>query len=246
MNRRSLIIAVRCGLLAMPIAATSGDDRPLPRPGLWQDTGTATHYDARGRVVTIDGVTVRHTSGRHCMSAREAADFYANPLPTCRFDLRQEGAGVSRATAVCAASGMRFDVVNRVTSGTIDMRSIQTGQDGSRVESASHSIRVGDCATAAASVPADGNTPRPLAPPATWFHAEDYPAAAARAHAGGRVSWEVDVDDSGVVTGCRIAASSGNAGLDAVTCSILRQRGRFMPGRPGTYRDRTSWFAAPR
>ena len=180
------------------------------------------------------------------MSARASADFYANPLPTCRFDLRRESADTYRAVAVCPASGMRFDVLRHVTPDAIDTRSVQTGSDGTRVESASRSVRIGECPPAAAPVARNESAPRPIAPPTTWFSADDYPAAALRAHAGGRVGWEVDVDGGGMITACRIVASSGNAALNAATCAILSQRGRFEPDRPGAYGNHTSWVAPPR
>lgn len=246
MNRHLIRVVLRCGPVIFVTGAASGDVPPHPSPGLWQETGATTHYDPAGRPVAFDGSIVRRTSGRHCMSGREAASFYANPLPTCRFDLRREGKDTSQATILCPASGIRFDVANRITPNMIDTHSVQRGPDGARVESMSHSVRVGECSSTAAPVLADRGTPRPLAPPSTWFHPEDYPAAAARAHAGGRVGWEIDVDGSGGVTACRIVASSGSAELDAATCGILRLRGRFQAGRPGTYGDHTGWFAPPR
>ena len=168
MSGRVFMIAFRYGLLAIPIAANTGDDRPLPRPGLWQDSSTVTHYDPAGRPVAIDGAAVRRPSERHCLTAREIGGFYANPLPTCRFDLRREGTDTYRAIAACPASGMRFDVVRHVTPDAIDTRSVQPGRNGARVVSTSRSMRIGECEPTTASDRPDDDAPRPMTPPATW------------------------------------------------------------------------------
>lgn len=246
MNRYFFGVVIRWGLLAVPIAAASDDERPLPRPGLWEETGTATHYDRAGRPVVIDGVIIRRRSERHCMSASEVANFYVNPLPTCQFNLKREGPGTYRAIAACPASGVRFNVVRHVTLDAIDTRSVQTGADGARVESVSHSVRIGECVATIRQAQPDPNAPRPIVPPATWFQAEDYPAAALRSRVGGRVGWEVDVDGGGGVTACRVVTSSNNATLDAATCAVLRQRGAFQSGHAGVYGSHTSWLPPPK
>ena len=57
----------------------------------------------------------------------------------------------------------------------------------------------------------------------------DYPRAAAGAQ--GVVQTQLTVGASGVVTGCRVTRSSGNAVLDATTCRLIRERFRFTPAR---------------
>ncbi|MGN6817811.1 MAG: energy transducer TonB [Sphingomonas sp.] len=67
----------------------------------------------------------------------------------------------------------------------------------------------------------------PKGNPGYWFTNDDYPADAKRAGAQGTVSIVLSVDASGIVTGCRVATSSGNASLDAATCTLATRRGRF-------------------
>lgn len=59
----------------------------------------------------------------------------------------------------------------------------------------------------------------------------DYPAAARRDRAQGRVGFALAIDANGRVNGCRITASSGSGALDSTTCRILRSRARYAPAR---------------
>lgn len=60
---------------------------------------------------------------------------------------------------------------------------------------------------------------------------EDYPAAAIRDGAEGRVQATLLVSREGRVTGCAVTVSSGSPLLDATTCRILVARARFSPAR---------------
>lgn len=64
-----------------------------------------------------------------------------------------------------------------------------------------------------------------------WVHPDDYPPASMRAGEEGRVSVQLDVDASGMVTGCHVTNSSSHPLLDARTCTILTQRAHFRPAR---------------
>jgi TonB family protein len=69
----------------------------------------------------------------------------------------------------------------------------------------------------------------------------DYPDAAIRAGAQGRVAFALDVAVDGHVTACAIVASSGSPILDQTTCQIMIYRAQFVPahdakGRPTTDR----------
>ncbi|MDB5679456.1 TonB family protein [Sphingomonas bacterium] len=68
----------------------------------------------------------------------------------------------------------------------------------------------------------------PKGNPGGWFTDEDFPAAAKRANASGRVAVLLNIDTSGRVAGCRVTASSGNSDLDNTTCSLATRRGRFI------------------
>ncbi|HEY0411628.1 MAG TPA: energy transducer TonB [Allosphingosinicella sp.] len=84
--------------------------------------------------------------------------------------------------------------------------------------------------------------------PQSWVTNEDYPLEAMRAAESGTVSFRLDVDAAGAVTGCTVTASSGSARLDQATCDILTARARFAPardtqGRPiaSTWSSRFRW-----
>jgi protein TonB len=66
---------------------------------------------------------------------------------------------------------------------------------------------------------------------------EDYFRAARRRGFSGTVSVRFTVTPAGLVTGCRVTRSSGDAAIDATTCRLVEQRFRYRPatdveGRP--------------
>lgn len=76
----------------------------------------------------------------------------------------------------------------------------------------------------------------------------DYPAAALRARAQGTVTVQYRVSAEGVVHGCAVVGSSGDATLDSTTCSLIERRFRFSPARdsggnptPETRTQRVRW-----
>lgn len=88
----------------------------------------------------------------------------------------------------------------------------------------------------------------PTENPGGWIRPDDYPAAARVAHAGGLVEFTLNLSDTGVVTGCTIRQSSGNADLDMATCELMRTRGHFAAalnaaGKPvaGTWSKKVKW-----
>jgi len=70
-----------------------------------------------------------------------------------------------------------------------------------------------------------------LTPPGSLVTANDYPAAAIRAEAEGRVEVRLFVSPAGRVQRCAVLASSGSALLDETTCRLLQERARFTPAR---------------
>jgi protein TonB len=72
---------------------------------------------------------------------------------------------------------------------------------------------------------------QPAGDPAKWVTAADYPDAAVADRASGLVSFRLEVDDAGLVSGCKVTKGSGSEALDKATCSLLRRRARFLPGR---------------
>jgi protein TonB len=61
------------------------------------------------------------------------------------------------------------------------------------------------------------------------FYGDDYPAAALREGAQGRVSMAIGIDATGRVNACRVLVSSGSRALDGATCRIVRSRARYLP-----------------
>jgi protein TonB len=62
------------------------------------------------------------------------------------------------------------------------------------------------------------------------FSADSYPAEAIKREEQGRVVAKLFVGANGVVTECRVAASSGSRALDKTTCRYGRKT-RFAPAR---------------
>jgi TonB family protein len=70
----------------------------------------------------------------------------------------------------------------------------------------------------------------------------DYPAAALAARAQGTTIADVDIDQGGRVTACRIAQSAGHAALDQRTCQLLSDRFRFERAAATSHRQmRIAW-----
>ena len=83
---------------------------------------------------------------------------------------------------------------------------------------------------------------------ASYFSADDYPAAALRDGAQGRVAVSLEVGPDGRVTNCVVTQSSGSAALDSTTCRIIRSRARYTPARdaqgqavPGNHEATITW-----
>lgn len=82
----------------------------------------------------------------------------------------------------------------------------------------------------------------------SYFSTDDYPAAALRAEAEGTTGFTLSIGPDGRVANCTVTRPSGNAGLDAATCRILRSRARYTPARDqsgnptsGTDRGSVTW-----
>ena len=76
------------------------------------------------------------------------------------------------------------------------------------------------------------------------------PADRPQASFNGTTRFEVGIGPDGSVTDCTVRASSGSAPLDEAACRIVRERGRFAPGRdesgrmvPDILRGHIGWAA---
>lgn len=83
----------------------------------------------------------------------------------------------------------------------------------------------------------------PKSDPRTWFSTDDYPPALRASDKEGAVEVELEVDEQGVPIACRITASSGEAELDSLTCTIFVKRARFVPARGEGGRPQKSKYA---
>ncbi len=70
--------------------------------------------------------------------------------------------------------------------------------------------------------------------PGQFFGRDNYPPAALRAGAQGRVRATLTVGTDGRVSNCNVTSSSGNSDLDSTTCRIARSRVRFTPAKDQT------------
>ena len=76
----------------------------------------------------------------------------------------------------------------------------------------------------------------------------DYPPGALARHEEGTSKFRVTVDTNGRARDCVITQSSGSSDLDAATCRMILERGRWKPatdadGRPieSTYSSQVRW-----
>lgn len=85
---------------------------------------------------------------------------------------------------------------------------------------------------------------QPIGDPSLWVSAADYPEAAKAEKASGLVSFVLEIDEAGSVSGCRVLNGSGSKALDKGTCSLMRRRARFMSDSNGDEATRGSWAGA--
>lgn len=81
--------------------------------------------------------------------------------------------------------------------------------------------------------------------PGQFFGADNYPPAAIRAGAQGRVVASLTVGADGRVSACTVTSSSGNSDLDSTTCRIARSRVRFTPARDDSGAPMQSTYTLP-
>ncbi|WP_421852856.1 energy transducer TonB [Novosphingobium sp.] len=88
----------------------------------------------------------------------------------------------------------------------------------------------------------------PQSDPKTWITADDYPETLLTSDKEGALAVALEIDEKGQPFACKVVETSGEADLDATTCSLLTKRARFSPardkaGRPikSTYTQSVSW-----
>ena len=117
--------------------------------------------------------------------------------------------------------------------------------DAMRIQSLAVASLILSAVPAAAADPVD---PKPLGNPGDWVTSNDYPLAALRADVEGVVRFVLGISPEGGVTDCTVQESSGDAGLDSITCELLRARAKFSPAAdaagkptPGTWKSAVRW-----
>ena len=81
--------------------------------------------------------------------------------------------------------------------------------------------------------------------PGQFFGTDNYPPAAIRAGAQGRVIARLSVGTDGRVTDCSVSSSSGNDDLDSTTCRIAKSRVRFSPAKDDSGNPIASTYTLP-
>lgn len=81
--------------------------------------------------------------------------------------------------------------------------------------------------------------------PGQFFGADNYPPAAQRAEAQGRVVASLTVGTDGRVSDCQVTTSSGNNDLDTTTCRIAKSRVRFTPAKDESGNPISSRYTLP-
>lgn len=76
--------------------------------------------------------------------------------------------------------------------------------------------------------------PKPLKPIAQLVSDTDFPAQAASENKGGSTGVSLLIDEKDTLRDCLVEAHSGVASIDAQTCLILMQRGKFASARDQT------------
>ena len=75
------------------------------------------------------------------------------------------------------------------------------------------------------------------------FDSDDYPAISILKDQGGSVGFVLLIDEQGKVADCTVTETSGLAALDAQSCAIVKERGKFRPavGLDGRA-SKSAWF----
>jgi TonB family protein len=71
----------------------------------------------------------------------------------------------------------------------------------------------------------------PITDPASWLGPDDYPKSSIASDSEGRIIVTIHVDEKGRPSSCSVTSSSGDSGLDSLTCSLLIRRARFVPAK---------------
>ena len=92
--------------------------------------------------------------------------------------------------------------------------------------------------------------PLPFGSPGNWLRSSDYPRSALAQGISGLIQFRLDIDESGLVSGCNILSRTGPDEFAAQTCKNIQRRARFHPaidaqGKPvkSFYINAVRWLA---
>lgn len=89
------------------------------------------------------------------------------------------------------------------------------------------------------------NLKRPALPasdPNEWFRTADYPSDAEGMGQNGFVTFRLDVEDTGAVSGCRILYRTNPDKFADLTCAILRKRAKMVPAEDANGKSVRSFY----
>lgn len=84
--------------------------------------------------------------------------------------------------------------------------------------------------------------PQPTASPAGWITSGDYPKSALKKGQSGLVQFRLDIDERGVVKGCRVLRRYKDDPFADLTCQRISQRAHFKPALDASSRPVRSYY----
>lgn len=85
--------------------------------------------------------------------------------------------------------------------------------------------------------------PQPLTPPGLWVRSEDYPRNMLDKGTSAVITFRVDVDAKGAVTGCHVAEVTQGPGFAELTCKLVKARAKFKPALGANGKPIPMYFA---
>lgn len=94
----------------------------------------------------------------------------------------------------------------------------------------------------------DAPLPRatPVGNPGAWIPPNGYPPAAKASAEEGRVGFTLTIDETGLVSDCKITSTSESPLLDETTCNYMTANGRFTPPRDKNKPVMSQWSSSVR
>jgi hypothetical protein len=161
------------------------------------------------------------------------------------FEVRQVNLPAELAAQLASADRLSWSAPGiNITFETGDLGPVARWLSSCREKMRAH-WNIGEANERALRTPA-----KPITPLMSLFSTQDYPGQSLRQDASGVASVIVLIDERGRPRGCMLDTTSGAASLDAMTCAVIRERGKFEPaiganGKPvrSYIAQRVHWYA---